>query len=72
MFDLDKIQRESGLSPDTLIRLKAEIKGEFQDDEMMFELHFLRLLRAIREGWVTLEEALTRNAEDKGDSVTIR
>ena len=72
MFDLDKIQRESGLSPDTLIRLKAEIKGEFQDDEMMFELHFLRLIRAIREGWVTLEEALIRNAEDKDDSVTIR
>lgn len=72
MFDLDKIQRESGHLPDTLMRLKAEIKGEFQGDEMMFEHHFLRLIRAIREGWVTLEEALTRKAEDKDDSVTIR
>ena len=30
---------------------------------MMFELHLLRALRAIREGWVTLEEALSEGVK---------
>lgn len=58
MFDLKKIKRESGLTPDDLARLEAKVKEEFPGDELMFELHFLRTLKALKEGWVTLEEAL--------------
>ncbi len=58
MFDLEKIKRESGLKTDDLARIEVKIKEEFPEDELMFELHFLRTLKAIKEGWVTLEEAV--------------
>ena len=58
MFDLDKIRRESGLSPHSLTLLEARIKDEFEGDPMMFELHFLSVVKAIKEGWVSLEEVL--------------
>ncbi len=58
MFDLEKIKRESGLAPHDLARLEAQIRREFAEDEMMFELHFLRAVKALKENWITLEEAL--------------
>ena len=48
MFDLEKIKEESGLSAIELARLEEEVRREFESDEMMFELHPLRALRAIR------------------------
>ena len=63
MFDLKKIKEESGLSAIELARLEEGVRREFESDEMMFELHLLRALRAIREGWVTLEEALSEGVK---------
>ncbi len=40
-----------------------KIKQEFPEDEMMFELHFLRVIKVIKEGWVSLEEALGESIE---------
>lgn len=63
MFDLEKIKEESGLSATELARLEEGVRREFENDEMMFELHLLRALKAIREGWVTLEEALSEDVK---------
>jgi hypothetical protein len=60
MFDLEKIKRESGLSTAELARLEEQIRREFEGDEMMFELHLIRAIKAIKEGRVTLEEALLK------------
>jgi len=30
---------------------------------MMFELHLSRVLKALKEGWVTFEEALSESVE---------
>ena len=59
IFNLKEIKRESGLSASEMAELKEQVKREFESDEMMFELHLLRTLKALKEGWVTLEEALT-------------
>jgi len=52
MFDLEEVKKESGLSATELARLEEQVKREFEGDEMMFELHFLRTLKAIKEGWI--------------------
>lgn len=62
-FDLEKAKRKSGLSEQQLNQLEKEIRTEFGSDEMMFELHFIRVLKAIKEGWVSLEEALSESIE---------
>jgi hypothetical protein len=58
MYDLERIKRESGLPPDVLARLEAKVKEEFHDDAMMFELHFIRVLTAIKQGMLSVEQAL--------------
>ena len=58
MFNLEKIKKESGLPTAELARLEDQIRQEFEGDEMMFELHLIRAIKAIKEGWVTLEGAL--------------
>lgn len=59
MFDIEKIKKESGLDQKTLKRIENSIRKEFKDDPMMFELHLLRTLKAIKAGWISLKEALT-------------
>ena len=63
MFDLKKAKKDSGIRKDTLILLEKKIREEFKGDEMMFELHFIRTLEAIKEGWISLEEALSESLE---------
>jgi hypothetical protein len=61
MFDIERAKLESALEPDKLACLEKSIKKEFKGDEMMFELHFIRVLKAVQEGWVSLEEALSES-----------
>jgi hypothetical protein len=58
MFNLESLKRESGLTLDQLARLEQDARAEFPHDEMMFELHLLRILEAIQKGWLTPEDAL--------------
>lgn len=61
MFDVERLKIESGLEPRKLALLEERIRGEFKADEMMFELHYIRVLKAIREGWISLEGALSES-----------
>lgn len=63
IFNLEEAKRESGLSAPELAQLEERIRREFEGDEMMFELHFSRALKALKEGWVTFEEALSEGVE---------
>ena len=58
MFDLETLKRESGLTQEQLARLEQDAHAEFPGDAMMIELHLLRILEAIRKGWITTEVAL--------------
>jgi hypothetical protein len=64
VFDLERAWGESGLSPDDLACLEARIREEFSEDALMFELHFLRAVKAFQEGWVTREELLAESVTD--------
>ncbi len=43
-FDIEKKARELGIRSEMYQKLKEEVKNEFPNDEMMFELHLLRAL----------------------------
>lgn len=57
-FDYVAIARECHLTPDQLAALEAIERREFPDDQMMFELHMLRLLNQIRAGRLKLVDVL--------------
>ncbi len=63
-FDYKRMAAEAGISDEKLEELAKLIRTEFPFDDMMYELHVLRACRAIRDGYVTLEEAL--KPEDEG------
>jgi len=63
VFNLEEAKKESGLSAPELAQLEERVRREFEGDEMMFELHLIRVLKALKEGWVTLEEALSESVE---------
>ena len=58
MFELERLKNESGLSEDVLGSIEAGIREEFPDDHLLFELHLVRVLQAIKEGWITVDEVL--------------
>lgn len=47
-FDYLKLAKENGVSNGVLKKIELEVKQEFPDDKMMFELH---VLRAINSGY---------------------
>lgn len=57
-FDYSKVAKEAGIPPDKLAKLISSVRQEFPKDDMMFELHVLRACLAIRDGHVSIEEAL--------------
>jgi hypothetical protein len=57
-FDYRKVAKEAGIPPDKMAKLISAIRKEFPKDNMMFELHVLRACLAIRDGRVTVEDAL--------------
>jgi len=63
ILNLEETKRGGGLSAPELAQLEERVKREFEGDEMMFELHLIRTLKALKEGWVTLEEALSESVE---------
>jgi len=63
VFNLEEAKKESGLSAPELAQLEERVRREFEGDEMMFELHLIRVLKALKEDWATLEEALSERAK---------
>ena len=57
-FDFQKTAREAGIAPERLEELQEVIRREFPRDAMMRELHVLRACMAVRDGLITLEDAL--------------
>lgn len=65
-FDYEKIAREANIPPQALGELCQQIRQEFPTDEMMCELHLLRVCMAIKEGALTLQDALRIKPEAAG------
>jgi hypothetical protein len=57
-FDYISIAKKCNLSEDTIKQLEDLERKEFPRDQMMFELHMLRMIRSIDRGSVKPEEIL--------------
>jgi hypothetical protein len=55
MFDLEKVKAESGLETSVLSRIEQEVRDDF-DDEVMFELHFIWAIHAVKDRRLTIEQ----------------
>ncbi len=58
MFAIEELKRASGLSAEQLALLEGQLRAEFSGDELLVELHWVRVLEALQRGWITAEEAL--------------
>ena len=50
MYDIEAAYKKSGLTEKEFEEIKSEVKSDFPNDEMMFELHVIRILNAIKKG----------------------
>jgi len=46
IFDVERKAKEVGISKDLYKKLEKEVREEFPNDEMMFELHLIRALKS--------------------------
>ena len=51
IFDIERAFRESGLTKDEIERIKRYCREEFNDDEMLYELHVIRAINAFKKGY---------------------
>jgi hypothetical protein len=58
-FDYEKIAREAQIPSGKLEELRSLVLEQFPNDQMMYELHLLRVCMAIRHGDLHLEDALS-------------
>lgn len=69
-FDFEKVARQAGISAAQLKQLCEAMHREFPSDEMLRELHVLRACMAVRDGLISLEDALRGEAVTEGKSGT--
>lgn len=58
MIDFDKMMVAKGLTKQQVDLIKAEVRREFPDDEMMYELHLIRLMDSFIRGDCSIEDLL--------------
>ena len=67
-FDFDRVAVSAGIREDQLQQLCRLIREEFPADDMLYELHVLRACKAVRDGYLTIEEALRPESPAKEPS----
>ena len=48
MFDTQRVAKELGISQKEYEKLERTVREEFAEDDMMFQLHFLRALKCYK------------------------
>jgi len=61
-FDYETVAREAGISPQDLAAICESMRLEFPTDDMMWELHVLRACMAIRDGHLSVQQAILKAA----------
>jgi len=57
-FDYKAVAQEAKIPADKLNFLAKAVREEFPTDDMMYELHLMRVCSAIQSGYVSLEDAI--------------
>jgi hypothetical protein len=67
-FNYERVAAEAGISQDDLERLRARVRADYPNDDMLYELRLLRTCKAIKSGACTVAETLEES--DRAASVT--
>ena len=51
IFDIEKAFKNSGIARNDFNKILDEVRQEFPNDSMMYELHVIRCLHAFKEGY---------------------
>lgn len=57
-FDYEKAAHKARIPAGKMEQLRKMVREEFPKDEMMYELHLLRVCMAIEQGLVSVEDAM--------------
>ncbi len=57
-FDYEKAARAARIPVEKMEELRRIVRVEFPKDEMMYELHLLRVCMAVQKGLVSVEDAI--------------
>jgi len=57
-FDYQPVAEEAGISARDLEELRRQVRNEFPNDDMLFELHMLRACNTVRDGIATIQQIL--------------
>ena len=62
-FDWERAARQAGIPDDKLAEIGRALRREFPQDDMLYELHLLRVCMAVGKGWISLADALAPSAD---------
>jgi hypothetical protein len=51
IYDVETAFKKSGLSPAVIQKIKLQVRKDFPNDDMMYELHIIRILNAMKKGY---------------------
>ena len=51
IYDVENAFKNAGLSPAEIQRIKRQVRKDFPNDDMMYELHIIRILNAMKKGY---------------------
>ncbi len=57
-FDYEQAAAEAGFSSEEVAQLSRVVRAEYPHDDMLYELHMVRACRAVREGVITIADAI--------------
>jgi hypothetical protein len=66
-FDYETAAREAGIAAPALDKLRALVRKDFPNDDMMYELHVLRACMAVKNGRCSLQDVLDDTVRDSGE-----
>jgi hypothetical protein len=57
-FDFSRVAEEAKIPADRLNEICQAVRRDFPNDDMLYELHVLRACMAIRDGYISLNDAV--------------
>ena len=57
IFDIETAFRRSGLSVKEIEKIKRQVRRDFPIDDMMYELHIIRILNAMKKEYWKLDDS---------------
>lgn len=59
--DYESVAQQAGIQAGKLASLREILRADFPRDDMLFELHVLRVCMAVRDGLISLQDLSTAN-----------